>query len=283
MGTHYLISLVQDRKYARSKHLYASIRLMNDKLLALLFIAYIGISSIFFFFISVLIYLISYPFDKKLSLLHLFTCFWSTSYLWIFPLWKLKVEGRDKISKDQTYIYVSNHQSLVDILAAFSLFTHFKWVSKGELFTIPFIGWNMYLNRYVRLKRGKKSNTRRLYRACERHLKRGSSVYIFPEGSRSSLDQPRSFREGAFVLAKRHNIPILPIAILGTKDALSNTWKSDHLSLENAESAENDILNRPKRASMEVKVLDPILPDEALSAQEMAQLARNQISQALKI
>jgi 1-acyl-sn-glycerol-3-phosphate acyltransferase len=250
---------------------------MNDKLLAMLFVIYVGISSFFFFLFSTLIYLVTYPFDKRLALLHQFTCFWSTSYLWISPLWKLEVRGKDKIDKNQTYIYVSNHQSIVDIMAAFSLFTHFKWVSRGEIFRIPFIGWNMYLNRYVRLKRGKKSNTRRLYRACEKHLTRGSSVYIFPEGARSSSPEPRSFREGAFVLAKRHKLPILPIAILGTRDALSNKLEVDNPSSEN-----KSIFRIPRRANMKICVLDPIFPEDDMSAQEIAKMVRMKITAALK-
>jgi len=257
---------------------------MNDKLLAIAFVFYVGFSSFFFFLLSILIYIFTYAFDHKLTFLHKFTCFWSTSYLWIFPLWNLEIEGKNKIDEKQTYIYVSNHQSLVDILAAFSLFTHFKWVSKGALFKIPFIGWNMYLNRYVRLKRGKKSNTRRLYRACERHLKRGSSVYIFPEGGRSTSTEPRSFREGAFVLAKRLKLPILPIAIIGTKDALSSQNKAGKTDSDNKETkrAEDGIFNLPRRANMAIKVLDPIFPDDDLSARDMAQATRKKISKALK-
>src|SRR4030095_8313921 len=53
-----------------------------------------------------------------------------------------------------TYVMVANHQSLLDILVLFRLFVHFKWVAKVELFKIPCIGWNMSLNRYVRLRRG---------------------------------------------------------------------------------------------------------------------------------
>jgi len=231
-----------------------------EVILGIIFTLFIYITSLPFFLIALLVWICTYPFDKRLTLLHQFTCLWSSFYLWLFPLWKIKLEGRAQIDPKQTYIYVSNHQSLVDIVAASSLFSHFKWVSKGELFNIPLVGWNMYLNHYVRLKRGKKSNARRLYRACERHLKAGSSVFIFPEGSRSKTTEPRAFREGAFVLAKRLNLPILPIAIKGTRDALSGL---------------------PKHADIRLEVLSPIMPEDNVSSQEMASIVRQKIVDAL--
>lgn len=232
-----------------------------ETMLGFIFALFISITSLPFFLIALLIWICTYPFDKKLAHLHLFTCFWSSFYLWLFPLWKIKLKGQDLVDPDQTYIYVSNHQSLVDIVAAFSLFNHFKWVSKGELFNIPFIGWNMYLNHYVRLKRGKKSNTRRLYRACERHLEAGSSVFIFPEGSRTKTKEPRAFREGAFVLAKRLNLPILPIAISGSRDALSGL---------------------PRPAYIQLEVLKPVMPADNVSSQEMAKMVRQNIINSMK-
>ena len=125
------------------------------RLIAILLILFISFTSILFFPIACTIWLLTYPFDRQTHLLHLFTCFWASLYIWVFPPWRVSVTGRSQVDPKQTYIIVSNHQSSVDILVAFTLFIHFKWVSKAELFNIPFIGWNMYLNRYVRLKRGK--------------------------------------------------------------------------------------------------------------------------------
>jgi len=159
-------------------------------------------------------------FDRRLVILHHFTCFWASLYLWVFPAWSVSIEGREKIDRDKTYIMVSNHQSLVDILVVFSLFTHFKWVSKTEVFKIPLIGWNMVLNRYVKLIRGEQESIIKMYEACDIHLQQGSSIYMFPEGTRSPTGQIREFKEGAFVLAKKHQLPILTIAINGSKDAL---------------------------------------------------------------
>ena len=195
-------------------------RAFVNRVIAVLFIAFISLSSIALFPIAFIIWLATVAFDTRLWLLHRFTCFWASLYIRIFPPWTVTLRGREKIDPRKTYVIVSNHQSLVDILVAFSLFVHFKWVSKAEMFRIPLIGWNMVLNRYIRLERGSKHSVARMYRACEAHLREGSSVYLFPEGTRSETGELRPFREGAFVLARRLQIPVLPIVIQGSRNAL---------------------------------------------------------------
>ena len=198
------------------------------RFIAVLYIAFVFFTSFFFFLIACAIWLVTRPFDRRLRALHRFTCYWASLYIWIFPPWAVQVEGRENFDNDATYVIVSNHQSLVDILAAFMLFRHFKWVSKAELFRIPLIGWNMSLNRYIRLKRGHKGSIREMYGACETHLKEGSSIFLFPEGTRSETGKMREFKDGAFVLAKRHGIPILPVVINGSKNALPKDSMNFH-------------------------------------------------------
>ncbi len=150
----------------------------------------------------------------------MFTSFWACLYLWVMPAWTLTVSGREKIKRKAQYIIVSNHQSQLDILVAFRLFFPFKWVSKAEVFRLPFIGWNMYLNRYIRLKRGDKESIRRMMEACARALDDGCSIYFFPEGTRSRTGQLKPFKPGAFILAQQTRVPILPVVIEGTRAAL---------------------------------------------------------------
>jgi 1-acyl-sn-glycerol-3-phosphate acyltransferase len=115
---------------------------------------------------------------------------------------------------------VSNHQSQLDILVAFRLFFHFKWVSKIEMFRVPLIGWNMILNRYIKLKRGDKESVGQMLRECEMHLDEGSSIFMFPEGTRSPNGEIKAFKLGSFQLAKNKKVPILPVVISGTNKAL---------------------------------------------------------------
>lgn len=204
------------------------LRSLAYRLIALIYIAFVFLTSSVFFCIALLIWIATAAFDQRLTLLHRFTCFWASLYIWVFPPWQVSVEGHENINPDHTYVIVSNHQSLVDILVAFTLFIHFKWVSKAELFNIPLIGWNMSLNRYVKLRRGDSSSIKQMYAACEKHLSQGSSVYLFPEGTRSETGHMRKFKEGAFVLAKRLGLPILPLVINGSRSAVPKNSLNFH-------------------------------------------------------
>lgn len=193
---------------------------MLNLVIAFFFLSFMAVTSVIFFFIALLIWLVTVLFDKKLVVLHMFTSFWGALYLWTMPAWSISAKGREKIKKGQTYVIVSNHQSQLDILLSFLLFFPFKWVSKAEIFKVPFIGWNMSLNGYIKLKRGRHGGIKHMLKASEKALRSGKSVYMFPEGTRSETGEIRPFKAGAFSLAKKLKLPILPIAINGSKDAL---------------------------------------------------------------
>ncbi len=188
--------------------------------LSTVFWAFLVGSSFLLFPIAAAVWVLTLPFDPKLRALHLFTCFWGSLYTWANPAWPVRISGREKIRRDEAYVMVANHQSLLDILVLFRLFVHYKWVSKIENFRIPLIGWNMRLNRYIQLRRGDRSSVVKMLALCRETLAAGSSVMIFPEGTRSPDGRLRSFKPGAFVLAKATGRPILPIVVDGTASAL---------------------------------------------------------------
>ena len=92
--------------------------------------------------------------DKRLLILHMFSCFWGSCYIWFNPLWRVRITGRKKIPWRRPCVIVSNHQSMLDILVLYHLFVPYKWVSKKENFNLPIIGWNMRLNDYLEIERG---------------------------------------------------------------------------------------------------------------------------------
>lgn len=193
---------------------------MAGRLVTYSFFIVVALTSIPLYLIALTIRLVTYPFDRRLRFLHLFTCFWASLYSWMLPAWKVRIEGRENVRKGVAYMVVSNHQSQLDILIAFRLFFHFKWVSKIEMFRFPLIGWNMILNRYVKLKRGDKESVAQMLKECEAHLDEGSSIFMFPEGTRSHDGEIKAFKLGAFQLAHKKKVPILPIVISGTSKAL---------------------------------------------------------------
>jgi 1-acyl-sn-glycerol-3-phosphate acyltransferase len=193
---------------------------MLRALLSTLFWLFLAVSSVALFPIAVAIWAVTAPFSQRRALLHQFTCFWASLYTWFNPAWSVRIDGRDKIDPAKAYVMVANHQSFLDILILFRLFRHFKWVSKIENFRVPFIGWNMALNGYIKLRRGQRESVEQMFRQCEQALATGSSIMMFPEGTRSPTGHLRAFKTGAFELAKRAQRPILPLVIEGTGNAL---------------------------------------------------------------
>ncbi len=220
----------------------------------------------FFFVLALIIWLVTRWFDPRLVILHMFTSFWACFYLWMMPAWSLTISGREKIERRAQYIIVSNHQSQLDILVAFRLFFPFKWVSKVEVFRLPFVGWNMYLNRYIGLRRGDKDSIRQMMQSCAHALAAGCSVYFFPEGTRSRTGRLKPFKPGAFILARQMQVPILPVVIKGTRAALPKYS-----------------LNFHGRHLIRLKVLDAIQPSDfaGLSIEQLAETVRARIAAEL--
>ena len=176
--------------------------------------------SMLMFPFGILLFLLTFPFDKKMAVQHKFSCLWSWITLKANFMWRTRVTGRELIDRKETYIIVSNHQSGADIMVLFLLWAHYKWVSKRSLFYVPFIGWNMFLNRYISVDRASKSSMRRMMIKAAETLKEGNSVMIFPEGTRSKDGRLQTFKTGAFHLALENKRPILPIVITGTSHAI---------------------------------------------------------------
>ncbi len=212
-------------------------------------------SSAVLFPVAFLIWLVTFPFDRRMYLTHQFSCIWANIVFRLNPLWRLRVSGREHIDHKATYVIVSNHQSGADILVLFTLRIHFKWVSKRSLFFFPFIGWNMAMNRYIALRRGKKSSMHRMMEKSREALRKGNSMMIFPEGTRSKDGRLQPFRSGAFHLALDTHSPILPIVITGTSQAIK---KGGFLI--------------SKQHNMHVMILEPI-PYQSFKHLEPKQLA----------
>jgi 1-acyl-sn-glycerol-3-phosphate acyltransferase len=159
-------------------------------------------------------------FDRRLAILHTFSCFWTSCYIWLSPLWSVTIVGRENVDRTKAYVMACNHQSMLDILIIFRVFLHFKWVAKSSLFKIPIIGWNMTLNRYIRIERSSVKSQREMLKRCGEHLRNGSSVMIFPEGTRSRNGELLPFKEGAFLIALQQKADILPMVLDGSAEAL---------------------------------------------------------------
>jgi len=177
------------------------------------------------FFVMVFLFIILYPFDRKRKIVHAQCFWWTDAVTALNPYWDVKVSGLENIDHHQAYVVVSNHQSLADIVLMYKTKMQFKWVAKESLFKIPVLGWNMMLARHIRLRRGDFSSIKKAYREAGEWLRKGISVVFFPEGTRSDNHEIGTFQNGAFKLAIKEKVPILPIMIEGTKNAIpKGSW-----------------------------------------------------------
>ena len=142
------------------------------------------------------------------------------------PLWHFQVSGTVPDNPRNPYVVVANHESFVDILLISHLPFEMKWMSKSEFFRYPLIGWMMMLARDIRLERGDKKSGLRALQECRARLDQDVSVMIFPEGTRSHSGDLGEFKDGAFRIAIQAGVPILPLAVVGTRDALiKHDWR----------------------------------------------------------
>ena len=134
------------------------------------------------------------------------------------PLWKFEVEGERPADIDHAaYVVVANHESQADPFLLSFLPWDMRWVAKEELFRPPVSGWAMRLGGDIPLRRGEGASVRDCLDECARALAAGISVMMFPEGTRSSTRELLPFKDGAFHLAIRAGVPVLPIALAGTR------------------------------------------------------------------
>ncbi len=150
----------------------------------------------------------------------MYSCWWGFHYIQVNPFWKYKFEGLQNIAEKETYVLVANHQSLWDIMVLYGLNKPYKWVSKESIFKVPFIGWNMFFNQYVKIARGDLKSIKEMMATCKSWLKQGASIMIFPEGTRSPDGEIQEFRDGPFKLASDCKLPVVPIVVDGTHDLL---------------------------------------------------------------
>jgi len=135
---------------------------------------------------------------------------------------RFKVEGAEKLLRNEPAIFVSNHQSLFDIVCLYQFLDfQFRWMAKDSLFRLPLLGWGMRAAGYISVERNNtKEAVRSLYGAAEK-IRNGNSVVIFPEGTRGYEDGSlRPFKHGSFLLAKKARVMLQPVTIWGSNDVI---------------------------------------------------------------
>jgi len=193
--------------------------------------------------LTLIIWLLVFPFDREKVVIHWFLMYQSLFLSLLIPIWRIHIEGREKAVKGTTYVIISNHQSILDILLINCLRYKFKWISKIENISLPLLGWYLRMADYIIVDRGNEESKTEMLEKSYNCLKKGISIMIFPEGTRLLDNKIGFFKRGAFQLALQADVPILPVLIDGTGGILPKhglIFSSGH--------------------HIRIKVLDPIHP-----------------------
>lgn len=117
---------------------------------------------------------------------------------------------------EQPAVYVANHLSFLDIFSLFHLARPFKFISKTSNFFIPIIGWSMFLTGHIMINRTDKKSQIACLKQCGVVLSEGASVLFFPEGTRSDDGRMHGFKKGAFSVAAKAKVPVVPVTLVNT-------------------------------------------------------------------
>jgi 1-acyl-sn-glycerol-3-phosphate acyltransferase len=225
-----------------------------------------AITSIIITPFFLLVWVSTFWWDRRRVAAHMMGTFWAWHYQSLIPFWKLHLEGRKKIPWKRPVVMVANHRSLIDILALYKIRRPFKWTSKDENFRLPFIGMVLSLTNSIRIKRESFRSGMQFLSQAEDEIGKGSSILLFPEGTRSLTREMRPFKEGAFLLAKKTGCGVIPIVHTGSE----KTFDRGSWALKG-------------KAPIYIRVLDeiPVSEVERLEVKELMMLTREKMEEGL--
>ena len=188
---------------------------------------------------------------------------------------KVTVIGTENLLHGKPQIFMANHQSDFDILIALAYIpVQFRWIAKKELFNIPFFGAAMRSAGYIEIDRHNREKAMQSLDEAELRIQKGKSIMTFPEGTRSREGELKAFKQGAFHLAIKSGVPIVPVSIIGSGRIMpkrSVKIKSGQIKLVIGEPIEVKSFNIEKRFELIKKVRDTIIKNYD-NMQEMGNL-----------
>jgi 1-acyl-sn-glycerol-3-phosphate acyltransferase len=150
---------------------------------------------------------------------------WAPFLVWISGS-KMTVTGREHVDPKRPTVYVSNHQSTLDIPVVFcALDVNFRFVAKSQLRWVPLLGWYLWAGGHIFVDRGNRRSAIASLRAAAQRIRAGTSILMYPEGTRSPDGRILPFKKGPFALALEAGVSVCPITIEGTDKVMpKNRW-----------------------------------------------------------
>ena len=178
---------------------------------------------LFFFLLTCVWGVVGYVasfFDAKGNLAHRCITQWARTSLALAGL-RVHIEGQERLNSENAYIFMPNHASFLDTLLAFAYIPcDFRGVIKEEVFSIPLLGLVLRRSGQIPMDRNNPWKALKSLKQAEDLLKEGVSVLVFPEGTRTPNGEIQEFKTALFILPIRSRIPVVPVLIEGTFQAL---------------------------------------------------------------
>ena len=187
-------------------------------MLSCIYYLFLALLCLVFMLLSAVALVVCYPFDRARRTVHELSRILVRIFFAIPPFWRQRRIGMEHVDRNKSYVIVLNHNATVDIPTLYYVLLNFRWVSKREVFAIPFFGQFLMLHGDICIDRGRAAEAlEQLVREGRKWIARGASVAIFPEGTRSKDGEIHRFKAGAFTLAKEAGVEILPVVLDGTR------------------------------------------------------------------
>ncbi len=168
-----------------------------------------------------------FPF-RNARFVHAVQAFWSRSFCYLLFI-PVTVDGLENIQPGQSYVFVSNHESMYDVFVIYGwLPVVFKWLMKAELRHVPFVGLACKAAGHIFVDRTHAKASAKSLAEVEKQLRDGVCTVIFPEGTRSKDGQLGRFKRGALQIALDLSLPIVPISLEGCYEVMSRDSKTVH-------------------------------------------------------
>ena len=134
---------------------------------------------------------------------------------------RVSVHGSEHLRAGASYVFLSTHQSYLDIPVMLGyLPAQLRIAAKREVFLIPFLGWHMRRAGHISINRGSTAEAISALQRAAREIREGTSVFLFPEGTRTRDGSLQPFKKGGFKLAIQARLPVVPVTIIGTRQLL---------------------------------------------------------------
>lgn len=220
-----------------------------------------------YFIVSIPLFLIEYVIGRFNNNAKVKSSQWIVCKLGFKPIMaiagiRLTVKGLENVPKNTPVLYVGNHRSYFDIVVGYTLAkNNTGFVAKKSMEKIPFISVWMKMINCQFLDRDNIKEGLKTVLKCIELVKNGSSIWIFPEGTRSPGDEMLPFKEGSFKIAEKTDCPIVPVAISNTEEIFENhiPWvKSSHIIFEFGEPIDIKDMDKSQRRHLGAHVQNVI-------------------------